>query len=408
LSPRRRPDPGPRLWRSGVYYFDEVIGFRPRRLRVRYSLGTKDPRLARRLWEREVRRQWSIYYGEEIKAPITPARMDDLIPEYIEFKRDVRRASTWKTYEARLNIVSRAWGNPMLRDVAAADVKKLESYFMAQTDKGGRKRGEVTINHYVRFVREFFGWAIDRGYLSGPNPMRSVRPYPVSPSRRAYTRDEMRRIAEAAGRIADDARPQDEIMRQARRLVLLLYYTGMRLGEVLNLRWGDIQDETIRLAAGMTKQRRSKIVPVTPPIAAVLRELEAERRDDYVLPLRRRSGGVYRSDWANGLLLRIRAESGVKDFLFHGLRHTASTLMAARIGRGATLRDVMAVLGHSRTETTLGYQHEARERMATALASIPEIGYTPGVERADKRRKPRDLEAKPTRRKAQAADNKRD
>jgi len=307
--------------------------------------------------------------------------------------------------QARLRVAAAAWGiNINLPDIGPGHVRILEEYL----SKLPRSRTKNTINHYVAGIRAFFNWAIDQGYFNGRNPMRDVKPYPVDQKRRAYTPEEIGRIVEAASRISAAARPQDELVKQAHRMVLLLYYTGMRLGEALNLRWDGVQGDLIRLERTETKQRREKIIPITPPVQVILEDLARERRDEYVFPLRRRSKGIFKSSWADNVLRQIRKESGVKDFLFHGLRHTASTLMAANIGKGATLRDVMTVLGHSKTETTLRYQHAEESRMKSALETIPEIGYNPPVRKAKKRPVGRDLEAKSASKKNHLADNKRD
>jgi len=83
-------------------------------------------------------------------------------------------------------------------------------------------------------------------------------------------------------------------------------------------------------------------------------------KGEFVLPLDR---SVSRIE-VKRLMHRIRELSKAEDFCFHGLRHTAAEIMVSEaLGRGAGLRDVMAVLGHSRIETTLRYDHSAIGRM---------------------------------------------
>lgn len=346
-----------------------------------FSLGTSDPKVARALWEKERARLWDRYYGGSSGVPVGPVYFADLVPKYIEYCRDVRKASTWPAMRSRLNIAAQAWGDVTLSDITAGHVSALEKHLGALP----RKRSRATVNHYVALVKSFFNWSIDQGYFTGRNPMRSVKPYPVDQKRRAYSANEMRKIVDAAGRISATPGSRDELFPHARRLVLLLYYTGMRLGEALNLRWSNITGDIIRLERTETKQRREKVIPITKPMCEILDELGAGGRDEYVFPIHQPSGATLRSTRAEDLLARIRRESGIGDFLFHGLRHTASTLMAANIGKGATLQDVMSVLGHSRTETTLKYTHSDRDRMRSALASIPEINYIPAFTSTIKR-----------------------
>ncbi len=164
------------------------------------SLGTTDPHLARALWKKERARLWDSYYGDASGVPVGPVYFSALITPYAEFCRDVRKASSWPITRARLLTVSRAWGEyAMLSEITPGHIAALEKHLATLT----RRRAPATINHYVKTIRAYYNWAIDQGYYSGRNPMRSVKPYPVDSRRRAYTSDEMQRIVEAAGRIAD-------------------------------------------------------------------------------------------------------------------------------------------------------------------------------------------------------------
>ena len=123
--PRRHE--GPRLWKTGYYYCDFIIGFPPSEKRLRYSLKTQDAKLARTLWERERARQWSVYYGETTETPVSPVRIGDLINPFIRHERDVRKAKTWRTFEQRLNHVKEAWRDPFLKDIGPGHVRQLEA-----------------------------------------------------------------------------------------------------------------------------------------------------------------------------------------------------------------------------------------------------------------------------------------
>lgn len=65
---------------------------------------------------------------------------------------------------------------------------------------------------------------------------------------------------------------------------------------------------------------------------------------------------------------KIRKYSGIQDFIFHNIRHTASTIMVSEaLGKGVGLADVMKVLGHSQIETTMKYIHPDFSRMKKAV-----------------------------------------
>jgi len=193
----------------------------------------------------------------------------------------------------------------------------------------------------------------------------------VDEKRREYSPEEIKRIIDAAERIEREARPGAMLQKYAKRIVLLLFYTGMRLGEVLNLKWENIKGNKIILKRTETKQRKEKIIPITEGIRSVLDSLQQEKKDHgYIFPFRRRSG-IMKASWADSLIRKIRQFSGIQDFIFHNIRHTASTMMISEaIGRGVGLADIMKVLGHSQIQTTLKYLHADLDRMKKAVEVI--------------------------------------
>jgi integrase len=100
----------------------------------------------------------------------------------------------------------------------------------------------------------------------------------------------------------------------------------MRLGEVLSLRWENVLGDRIVLPRMEAKQKKEKIVPILGTVAAIFKDLQAANsKAEYVIPLDRSSLqiGVKR------LMAKIRELSGIKDFIFHGLRHTAAEIMVS-------------------------------------------------------------------------------
>jgi integrase len=363
--PRRREGPR-RDPRSGVYFFDQYIGFKPAVKRVRITLRTTDPDKARWLWEQEYRRQWSLFYGLKTPSPLRPMSLADAGREFVAHRREIKRIKEWRVLRFRLNIVLDIWGDVNLADIGQERLSLLD----ARLREMGRS--ENTINHYFDILKALFNFAIEKKLWSGENPIKEVTPYVIDQKRRAFSPDEISRIVKAAGRIEREAGAQAGMQQLAKSIVLLLLYTGMRMGEVLNLKWTNIRGDKIVLQRTETKQRKEKIVPIAAPVARILAGLEKKRRDVYVLPLRRR-GGEMRAGWADSLIRKIRKYSGVDDFIFHGLRHTASTIMVSEaLGHGVGLADVMKVLGHSQVETTLKYIHPDFERMKKAVEVLAE------------------------------------
>jgi integrase len=362
LTPRRRE--GPRLQASGYYAFDAYVGFGPEARRFRYSLKTRDPIQAQFRYEQELRRQWSAYYGIEAPGRRFAASFTDVGREFIAYLRDTRKTATWKLVRDRMNILAGFWQDIDLTQITKQKLSDLDKWLAA---KG---RGEFTRNHYFALVRAFFAYAIREKKFFGDNPAVGIRPYIVIRKRREYSAEEIGRIIDAADTIERKAPANAKTHRYLGRIVRLLLLTGMRLNEVLNLRWSSIAEDRIMFTAAETKQRKEKIVPITPAIRAILDTLhDARRKDGYVIPVERGRTGLDMSQ----AIGKIREASGVQDFIFHGLRHTAASIMVSEaLGRGVGLADIMAVLGHSQVETLMKYQHLDLTRMRRAMEALGE------------------------------------
>jgi integrase len=175
-------------------------------------------------------------------------------------------------------------------------------------------------------------------------------------------------------------------------------FTGLRMGELLALRWRDVDfaGRTVRarasyFGAALTTPKSGKVraVPLAPDVAKALAQL-GDRVDwvgDDDLVFVGEAGG-----YVDGSALRRRyktalAHAGLRSLRFHDLRHTFGTRMIAK----ADIRRVQEWMGHADIQTTMRYLHyaprdEDAELVAEAFA-IP-IAKTPAIGQ-DVRRRPK-------------------
>lgn len=359
--PKRHEGPV-RNKQTGYYFFDEYVGFKPDKKRIRVSLRTRDPARANWLWEQEYKRQWSKYYGIEKPKRPQDIKFSDIVKEFVSYERDIKRIKEWKLQEDRLAKVEKLWENISLGDIKKDHLMKLDEYLK------GLDRSKATINHYFTLIKSLFNYAIKKKKYSGENPINEITPYTVEEKRREYNPEELERILKAAEQIEKEAKKNAYIQKYVKRIILLLLYTGMRTGEVLNLKWENVKDDKIVLKRTETKQKKEKIIPITKGIRAVLESLRDKRRKDgFVIPLRTGERDRKKT-WTTDAIKKLREHSGVQDFIFHNIRHTASTIMVSEaMGKGVGLADIMKVLGHSQIETTLKYVHSDFSRMKKAV-----------------------------------------
>jgi len=146
----------------------------------------------------------------------------------------------------------------------------------------------------------------------------------------------------------------------------VLYATGLRVSELINLKQSEINlNQGVARVVG--KADRERLIPLGEEAQSWLREFIAgprteillERQTDYLFPTRRGDRMTRQAFWHIIKRYAKRAEIGRK-LSPHTLRHAFATHL---LNNGADLRVVQMLLGHSDLSTTQIYTHVARERM---------------------------------------------
>ncbi|MEO6859728.1 MAG: tyrosine-type recombinase/integrase [Solirubrobacteraceae bacterium] len=159
-------------------------------------------------------------------------------------------------------------------------------------------------------------------------------------------------------------------------MFLTAAFTGLRMGELLALRWRDVDfaGQTIRVRASyylgqLTTPKSGKVraVPMAPDVASAFAQLGRRENwlgdDDLVF------AGVA-GDHLDGSALRRRykdalARASLRPLRFHDLRHTFGTRMIAK----ADIRRVQEWMGHADIQTTMRYLHYAPRAEDAALVA---------------------------------------
>jgi integrase len=172
--------------------------------------------------------------------------------------------------------------------------------------------------------------------------------------------------AEMAARTAEDRQDADAFR--------VLFYTGIRVGELLTLRWADVDlgARTLlvrrNLSAGVEtepKGRRHRYVPLSDPALSALARLGARdgflADDDYVVCNRwgrRLDASALRRRYRRGCEV-----AGLRPVKLHGLRHAAGSILA----RAADPVFVRDYLGHSKLSTTDRYVAPSIDRRTSSV-----------------------------------------
>ena len=193
----------------------------------------------------------------------------------------------------------------------------------------------------------------------GVNPCRFVKKYPERRRERFLSDDEYRRL----GAALRDAEREGFASPAAVAAIRLLMLTGCRSGEVLSLRWEDVDLDRgeLRLPDSKTGAR---IVHLGDPAIAVLRGIQHREDSPWVIPGLKR--GTHLA-FLHGPWRLILERAGIKNLRIHDLRHSFAS-GGLLVGEGLPM--IGKLLGHNKVQTTARYAHLANDPVKSAANRI--------------------------------------
>jgi integrase/recombinase XerC len=278
--------------------------------------------------------------------------MNDPLAAFLRHMSVERNASahTLRAYRTDLTDFQRFLTERGVAGVADADARAVRAWLAALHARG---LNPVSISRKLAAVRSCGRFLVRRGVLER-NPAREVRG-PRLPSKLVsfLPIDEATDLVEGRG-IGGATRARD------RAILELLYASGLRVSELSGLEM-EALDRTERTVRVLGKGRKERIVPYGGQAA---RALEA-----WLVGRGERPGPLFTSARGRRLGVRAlhtvvrraaRAAGIVRRVSPHTLRHTFATHL---LDRGADLRMIQELLGHSRLSTTQRYTHVAADQL---------------------------------------------
>jgi integrase len=148
-------------------------------------------------------------------------------------------------------------------------------------------------------------------------------------------------------------------------LIRLLLASGIRLNEALTAEFRDINYEklVLRLRGQVTKNKKSREVPISDEMMSVITVLTAMRRNEFLFPGR---DGNHMARPARALK-RILQRAGIEGLSFHDCRRTAASIA---VNSGIPILDTSRFLGHSDCQVTSIHYAVLRDERLHALAAV--------------------------------------
>lgn len=304
-------------------------------------------------------------HAPSLSRPPSRAAFDRVAPRHLDGFLDLliaergAAANTVAAYRRDLDDLQSFLKRRGVADAAIAETADLRAWLTSLADTG---LAASTQARRLSAVRQFYKFLVAEG-INARDPaaiLDSPRQGRALP--KILSEAEVDRLLEAA-RQTDD--PEG---RRLSCLLELLYATGLRVSELVGLKWPPArQAERFLLVRG--KGNKERLVPLSPAAIAALDSYSAVR--DAFLGRSQTSPWLFPSHGAEGYLTRQRFGQVLKDLAVkagldpakvspHVLRHAfASHLLA----HGADLRAVQQMLGHADIATTQIYTHVMEERL---------------------------------------------
>ena len=290
--------------------------------------------------------------------------VQDTPPDLVAFVADLRRqevaAKTVASYQSDLTGFAHWFTNSTGEEFTTAAVTPTDVRDYKAHLRTIRRRQAATVNRRLAALRRFFGWAKATGRIR-ELPTEGVTGVPSAPrSPKSLTKREVDRLL----REAEKAQNKRNLA-----ILLLLRHTGIRVGELCNLRLGDVTTSERKgslLVRG--KGDKDRVLPLNADVRQALDAYRAVRptvSDDHLFIGQR--GEPLQPEAVQLIVRKYAQRAGLPGVTPHSLRHSFAKHV---LDAGADLATVSRLLGHERLETTAIYTQPTTRDLDEAVRRL--------------------------------------
>ena len=287
----------------------------------------------------------------------TVARSEELVDRFLDaiwMERGLSQ-NTLGAYRADLMTLGRGLAEND-KTIDEAEKSDLLDFIAGRVEGGAKPRSTA---RQLSSFRRFFGYIMREG-LRETDPTADIEMPRIGRSLpKTLSEDEVDALLNAPN-------TDEPLGHRDRAMLELLYATGLRVSELINLKQSQINfNQGVLRIVG--KGDRERLIPLGEESQRWLKdfidgprmEILLERQTGYLFPTRRGDRMTRQAFWH--IIKRYAEKAGIRRKLSpHSLRHAFATHL---LNHGADLRVVQLLLGHSDLSTTQIYTHVARERL---------------------------------------------
>ena len=250
---------------------------------------------------------------------------------------------TYDSYLGKTRDIIRYYGEKQLEEVTTEELRE----FLLKYLKDERKLSDRSINYYNSVIRFIYEVTLDKLINKKQLPMRKKK----KTLYKVLTKEELSTFFNMCDNF------------KFKTIFMLVYGSGLRIGEVANLRVEDIDSKNMRIFVRAGKGNKERYTILPKQSLEMLREYWRKYRQH------KRRGRIFLSESGKAITVgvirehfrkyRKKAKINEKATL-HTLRHNFATDL---IERGATLIQVKELMGHSNIRSTMEYIHVANVKL---------------------------------------------
>jgi len=337
-----------RRWK-GIWQADISL---PGRRRKRKNFSTKREAEA---WEDHARTQ--------LRQGIFPTERQihfrDFSKIYLERKNPGRTLRAIKTDHSRMRNLNDFFGDYFLLKITPGMIEDFKASRLNKVAplKAGHleKVAPSTVNRDLALLRHLLKRAVDWGFLN-QSPFRGISFYREPQGReRVLSKTEFEELL-------TNSSPSLRI------IILIAYHAGLRKGEILDLRWSDIDLKNGFITVRSSKINETRTVPLHSVLIEELKQYPPRLRSDFVIPNPQTGERLdsFKSAWNKAI-----RESGIEGFRFHDLRHTFASNLAMS---GSDPMTIKKFTGHKTLGVLMRYSHLSDKHLREALERMKSGG----------------------------------
>ena len=276
-------------------------------------------------------------------------------PQYVDGRKVTGQRDHYNS-KCLLRILRQHFGTCKIKTISHGQIERYRIVRLQTPTKHGKQRTIAAVNRELSILRKVFNvakrnrWVIENPFHCG-DPL--IRPGDERPRERILTREEEARLLDACTGQRTYLRP----------VIICAIDTGMRRGEILKMRWQDVdlRNRMIQVQALNTKTLRERKVYMTERLAYELQWLYDQSEKNDTILVFGIEGSIKK---AFGTARRL---AGLSDVHFHDLRHTAASRLAAS---NIPIAEIARVLGHTQLATSYRYINANTDSLKRAAAAL--------------------------------------